>query len=108
MLDVLHFYFEEDNTHASEESMKSQSALRVAVYKMYGQVYQYEYKGKQPKSPADYGYEPENATGSPYDTTVADKPFDPKTEPTKAYTPATDFDPEAAKPFGGVLDAPMG
>ncbi len=102
---MFHYYFEEDNTHTSEDSMKSQSALRVAVYKMYGQTYRYEYKGKQPKSPADYGYEPEN---SPYDTTVADKPFDPKTEPTKAYTPATNFDPDAANPFGGVLDAPAG
>lgn len=106
MFDVIHFYFEEDNKYTSNESMEAHSNLRVELYKMYDKEYPYKYESKQkPKSPADYGYEVEN---SPYDTTVADKPFDPKTEPTKAYTPATDFDPEAGNPFGGVLDAPAG
>ncbi len=90
---------------ASEEAIKAQSAVRVAVYKLYGRTYKFEYHGKKPKSPADYGYDDETL---PYDTSADIKPFDPKTEPTKAYTPATNFDPDAANPFGGVLDAPMG
>lgn len=104
MLDVLHFYFEEDITLTSEDAMKAQSGVRVAVYDLYDKKYPYAYHGKKPKSPAEYGYVDENL---PYDTSAPIKPFDPKTEPTKAYTPATAFDAESANPFGGILDAPM-
>jgi hypothetical protein len=35
-------------------------------------------------------------------------PVDPLKGPTKSYVPPTDFNPDSIKPFGDVLDAPLG
>ena len=104
MVDVLHFYFEEDMNVVSNEQAEAKSKSRVSIYKtLYDREYKYEYKGSSkqtPKSPEDY----ETEDGPD----MADiKPFDPKKEPTKAYFAPTDFDPESSNPFGNGLDAPM-
>ena len=110
MLDVLHYMFEEENSYVSEEHAKSRSAIREAVYgKLYGIPYKYKYveapqKGRLRSNTAmndDYMVQP--ASG---ETDL--KPFDPLAGPTKAYVPPTNFNPDAATPFGDILDAPLG
>ena len=104
MVDVLHYYFEEDMIATSNEQAEAKSKTRVSIYQtMYGRDYKYVYKGdtsQKVKSPEDY----ETEDGPD----MADiKPFDPKREPTKAYFAPTDFDPDSSSPFGNGLDAPM-
>lgn len=104
MLDVIHYFFEQDMDVASSEQAEAKSKTREHIYStLYGTVYKYSYKSSSsstPKNPEDY--ETEDAP-----VTADIKPFDPKREPTKAFIPASDFDPESTTPFGNGLDAPM-
>ena len=116
MLDVIHYLMEEDFHIVSEESMKSRSGIRTSLYMdLYGVKYKYEYVDpKKARSPYQHSYVPEDDTPDTslgyMDESQAAKPFTPREmkPETIPYTPATKFDPEAANPFGGILDAPMG
>lgn len=105
MVDVLHFLFEDDSVHGSEEHMKSQSSVRASIYRtLYNTTYKYEYKDPKSKG-RQYSYSFDSEDG--LDTPI--KPFDPKelNGPTKSFVAPTSFDPAATNPFGGVLDAPV-
>ena len=104
MLDVLHYYFEEDYMSVSLEESQRTSAVRETVYQnMYGREYPYALgNGEAKTSQYDFG-DPEDED---YEDDLADiDPFKPAAKP---YTPATKVNPEAAKPFGNILDAPLG
>jgi hypothetical protein len=85
MLDVVHYFFEEDSRYGSAEEAEAVSAVRSALYGMY---YRYGIKSKIKSSSGDNFYS------------------DP--DEIKPYIPPTQFDPESANPFGAVLDAPIG
>ncbi len=112
MLDVLHFLFEEDSHYTSEESAKSRSALRVVIYpSFYGSAYKYEWKDTKSKQFASTQYIDDDL--SVMDEAEAVKPFNPREmqaerKPTMGAETITQFDPTAANPFSGILDAPVG
>jgi len=90
MLDVIHFFFEEDSRYGSAEEVESVSALRLSLYRnLYGK---------------SYSYGPRNKTGNNTagDSYLADSSV------TKPYIPPTEFNPESFNPYGSVLDAPIG
>lgn len=86
MLDVLHYYFDEDMRYGSLEAAELHSSVRTQMFGvMYGTTYR-------------YGVGQNRTVGS-----------DGEERPTvKPYVPPTEFDADAADPFGGVLDAPIG
>jgi hypothetical protein len=89
MLDVVHYFFEEDSRYSSAEEAEAVSSVRSALYgDMYGTSYRYGIKSKNGKSSAGDTYS------------------DP--DEVKPYIPPTQFDANAANPFGAVLDAPIG
>ena len=97
MLDVVHFLFEEDTIAFSSEHFESREKVRNTVYQT---IYNRPYKYSNGSSSGDYGFDK-------LDDPVNTLP-DIQTE-TKPYFPPTNFDPEAANPFGGALrEAPMG
>ena len=104
MLDVLHFFLEEDSTSMSTaEQAEAKDSIRKSIY---GTMYKTEYK---------YASGNTNTGLSNLDEPFGDDdeiptPIDPfaKSNSVKPYTPATNFDPDAAKPFGSALDAPLG
>lgn len=104
MLDVLHYFFEEDALSSSTaEHAEAKDAVRNSVYMtMYETEYKYGAKksGQSGISELDY----------PLDDDEPPVPIDPfaKSNSVKPFTPATDFDPNSSKPFGRVLDAPLG
>ena len=105
MLDVFHFFFEEDSlSSGTAEHFEAKDSLRSTVY---SSLYNVEYKYKANKtSTTDF-----SELDDPLDDfDEAPVPVDPfkKSNAVKPYTPATTFDPEAAKPFGSILDAPLG
>ena len=100
MLDVMHFYMEEDFSQASTaEQSEAKDKARELIYRsLYNRNYTLARKSSK-------GYETANSTGEFY----ADEEalVDPLKEPTKSYFPSTDFNPESPKPFGDLLDAPI-
>lgn len=106
MLDVLHVFFEESFSHATDEHAQRISATREAVYQtLYGREYPYPYKRESSKKEFD----PESLdTIDDFNLTEPEeiKVFNPKKP--KKYVAPTNFNGESDKPFGGILDAPIG
>lgn len=100
MLDVMHFYMEEDFSQSSTaEQSEAKDKARELIYRsLYNQNYTLARKNKD--------YQTANSSGEFYEDEIV--PVDPLKEPTKSYVPATDFNPNSPKPFGDLLDAPIG
>lgn len=101
MLDVVHVIFEEDYTNVSSaEQVDVKTKVRTILYReFYGKEYTYS------SNKTDYSdLEPEEGLYD-YSDVV---PFDPTKAAIKPFVPSTDFDPDAALPFGKTLDAPLG
>jgi hypothetical protein len=102
MLDVIHVIFEEDYTNAvNGEQVDAKNKVRKIIYR---EFYEKEYKHSFSSSDDYSNLEPEES-GYDYSDVV---PFDPAKAERKPFVPSTDFNPDAALPFGKTLDAPMG
>lgn len=102
MLDVLHYFFEEDMTYASGEAAEAKSKMRTRVYQtLYSKKYNYGYESAEDKNKRIF----EEALAEP-DVVEDIKPFNPKKQPTKGFIPPTQFNPNSENPFGD-LDAPL-
>ena len=101
MVDVLHYFFEEDATRASTaEQSDAIDAIRTQMYLMfYDRTYKY---AKSSVKATDY-----SNLDEPFETEEMPVAFDPIAQRPKPYTPSTDFNPDSSKPFGSVLDAPL-
>ncbi len=85
MLDVIHYYFDEDFRYGSVEAAQLHSNVREQIFGvMYGRTYQ-------------YGLGRNRTVGADGSEELTVKP----------YIPPTEFNPDSANPFGGVLDAPL-
>lgn len=110
MLDVIHYFFEEDVRYTTAEEAKALDQLRTNLYRdLYDRPYKYASKPSSGFSTAggSFDLEPENPEPVSQEEV---KPFNPRQhkEPTKSYIPATALTDDDADPFGGVLDAPIG
>ena len=98
MLDVLHYYFEEDSRYSTAEEAEATSDLRLSLYRqMYDVQYKYAVKTKSSASKNTY-------SGG---TDFNDFPFDEEDLQVKPFVPTT-FDPAAGVDSNGVLDGPLG
>lgn len=103
MVDVLHYFFEEDMMVTSGEQAEAKTRLRVSIYQsMYGKTYKYGYESAESKNKRIF----DEAMMEPDLLTDDIKPFDPIKQPTKGFIPATQFNPDSPAPFGD-LDAPL-
>jgi hypothetical protein len=85
MLDVIHYFFEEDTNFVSQEHAIITDRRRTRLYKyMYDS--EYRYAASEPS-------EDSSSTGS---------------NSVKPYIEPTEFNPEGSNPFGSLLDAPIG
>lgn len=97
MLDVLHYYMETDFRVSTAEQAEARDKTRAIIYK---DLYKKEYKFNSKNN----NYSQTNASG-------LEESFgseDPLKGPTKSYTPPTDFNASSEKPFGDILDSPLG
>ena len=93
MLDVLHFFFEEDYRYSTAEQAKAVEGLRTSLYEtMYHTKYKY-IAGNGGNSNKSFN---------------GDGDFNFDSGKTKSYIPPTDFNPDSGLPFGEVLEAPLG
>jgi hypothetical protein len=87
MLDLIHYFFEEDSRFSTAEEAEAVSQMRSVIYGMlYGTTYKYKV-GKSSNSNVGEGF---------------------NTGETKPYIPPTEFDADSYLPFGNTLDAPLG
>ena len=107
MLDVLHYFFEEDMFYSSAEQAEGRDRAREQIYR---QFYGTEYAYSVSKPSSTYQVNTKN-----FDDVITEeeeeklKPFDPlqKKQPTKPYVPPTRVNANSPLPFGDVLDGPM-
>ena len=98
MLDVLHYLFESDSL-VEKETQDAKVKMRRTIY---GQLYERSYRwGSDTADGRDFGTQ-EVASGERMDFS------EPPRLTHKPYIPPTPIDATAAKPFGNVLDAPLG
>lgn len=107
MLDVLHYYFEEDYMVTSEEQAIYKQRFRKHVYEtLYGSSYayydeSYDTAAKELESGTD-----DLGTSEPEELI---NPFNPREKKeTKAFIEPTLPMENSQKPFGDVLDVPLG
>lgn len=109
LLDALHYMFEDDLAPSSGEQQEARERNREKIYtELYGEE-RYAWATQKDGERRTGG----TPSGVPRVTTASGQqvldgmPDDPEFEH-KAYIPPTEFDPAAGKPFGDVLDAPLG
>ena len=103
MLDVLHYFLEDDMNYSTAEQAEARDKTRSSIY---ADLYHSEYKYASKKEGSNY------ASGAvdfddPQAIEPELKPFEPKKKP-KPYLEPTSMNPNAPKPFGDVLDSPFG
>lgn len=105
MLDVLHYFFEEDMYYSSAEQAEGRDRARQQIYsQFYGSEYPYAITAN--KSNAQGGMTTKNFDLDEEEGVV---PFDPleKSKPTKPFVPPTPVNAKSSQPFGSVLDGPL-
>ena len=114
MLDVLHYFLEEDLQSTTKEEAISKSENRERIYKQfYNTDYKYAHKKIEEfeTSTQQYSTSPTQIDGYDIDASAQElssmRAFSPKDNPAKPFVPATDFDGTAEQPFGALLDAPL-
>lgn len=109
MLDVIHFFFEEDLNVISAESAEAKTQIRSVIYES---LYEKTYKYKINSSGRKYNRAEDNLPDDGfYGEEEEEKeiiPFDPVNNFVKPYTPPTEFNPNSSLPFGRDLDPPIG
>lgn len=107
MLDVLHYFFEEDMFYSSAEQAEGRDRARQQIYR---QFYESEYPYAVAGSSSNYQGSVRN-----FDEAITEEeeakltPFDPlqKKQPTKPYVPPTRVNANSPLPFGDALDGPL-
>lgn len=100
MLDVLHYFFEDDLNYSTAEQAEARDRTRSALYEdLYNSTYNYATTKGNAKS-----FDEIKDFDTPQEKLP--EPFSPASKP-KPYVAPTRFDPESVKPFGTVLDAPF-
>lgn len=102
MLDVLHYFFEDEISGVSPEHVEVRDHMRKTVYEeFYGRAYAYDKTAS-----GDRGLDglDDELGGTPFEPEAPINPFSPRT---RTYVPATNFNPDAVTPFGDILDAPI-
>ncbi len=107
MLDVIHYFFEDDLNYSTPEQAEARDKMRSSLY---GQLYQTTYKyatgaGSKTSRAKDFSVDDEIQPVELKERKIDS--FNPAAPP-KPYVAPTQVNENAARPFGNVLDAPLG
>lgn len=106
MVDVLHYFFEEDTLrYSSGEQAEAASKFRTSFYDMYDIEYKYAISVSKDGVQATSGGRKYIEKNEDYDLDDV-TPWTPN-KAIKPYVPPTQMDADSSDPFGGVLDAPI-
>lgn len=105
MLDILHFFFEEDQVNATQELKNQKSDVRDNMYRLlYGVDYAYKLD-KVETDATDMSFLEDEDDSPPDDSDI--KPFSPKRQGVKPFIPVNQPTEDGIQPFGNTLDAPL-
>jgi hypothetical protein len=108
MLDVIHYFFEEDFRYSTNEESIYKDEFRKSFYK---KVYKYDYRYVSESETSDRAYRDFDADAmeeadAPQETI---EPFNPRArKSSKAFIEATPIVGDESTPFGSILDGPIG
>lgn len=105
MLDIIHFFFEEDLMADSKEEIENKTRVRSIVYRDF---YQKAYKYGNTGSDKSYNYSTASDGYLGEEEEADDIIDDPIKQSTKPYSPPTEFNPNSSNPFGKVVEPPLG
>lgn len=102
-LDVIHVIFEEDLMAATKEEIDNKHIVRKRLYR---ELYDTTYKYGVDSADESYNYSTasDGFIGEPED----DKVEKPTKQAKKPYIPPTDINPNSTKPFGKMIEPPLG
>jgi hypothetical protein len=104
MLDVVHYFFEEDMNYSTAEQAKAHEKIRISVYKnLYNETYKYASSSSKSYVSAASNDEFFASPEEKQDNLSDVKPFNPRGKTTKPFTPSTDV-----SRLSSVLDDPLG
>ena len=87
MLDVLHYFLDEDMRYGSTEGLQIHDSVRTSLFtNLYGRPYKYSASGNK--------------------TTVSQQSYGD--DEVKPFIPPTEMNDDGSLPFGDLLDAPIG
>lgn len=101
MLDVIHYFFEDDLRFTSGEEYEASNSVRSYIYEnMYDRPYRYKGDSIRSQTKGGRSYVDKNASWD----NLPDE-FGPKES--KPFIPPTQVNADAYLPFGDALDAPL-
>ena len=104
MLDVIHYFFEEDMNYSTAEQAKAHEKIRISVHRnLYNETYKYASSSSRSYSRASANDEFFASPEEPLDDLGDVKPFNPRKKATKPFIPSTDV-----SQLGSVLERPLG
>ena len=103
MLDVVHYFFEEDIRNLSKEQIEHNNSVRDSIYE---NLYDGKYKRVFTKTKSSNSYDFDSEL-EPEDAEEPIKPFNPRAGKTKNYMAPTPVFNNPAKPFGNILEEPL-
>jgi hypothetical protein len=108
MLDVIHYFFEDDYRYSTNEESIYKDEFRKSFYsRVYNYTYKYASEDRESsQSYRDFDAELGNSTDEPEEII---QPFSPREQKaTKAFIEATPMVGDEVRPFGSILDSPIG
>jgi hypothetical protein len=107
MLDVIHYFFEDDYRYSTNEESIYKDEFRKSFY---SQMYSYKYKYSSEDSQGRDSYRDFDVEAPESLTEVEEviEPFSPRErKASKAFIEATPMVGDEIKPFGSILDGPI-
>jgi hypothetical protein len=105
MLDVLHYFFEDDLNYSTAEQAEARDKMRASLYgQLYNTTYRYSSGANSSRTARNFDVDEEIKPVELKERKVDS--FNPAIPP-KPYVAPTPVNVNSAKPFGSVLDAPL-
>lgn len=107
MLDVVHYFFEEDHRYSTFEEASFKDQFRSSIFKnLYDS--NYAFGSTDGSETTDYRSGQIDSELSAEATPEIIEPFNPRAKNVKGYVPPTNLNENSSKPFGSILDEPLG
>lgn len=108
MLDVLHYFLEDDFRYSSEYEPLYKDNFRKNIYKsLYGVEYKYMSNEEEEKDLSNDNIAGLDGPEEPLEPEEIIEPFNPRKASVKPYIEPTQVT-DGQLPFGSILDQPMG
>jgi hypothetical protein len=106
MLDVIHYYFEQDHRYSTFEEASFKDQFRSSIFK---NLYESEYAfGQSNEDTPDYTNQDTDLDAPLEINQEVIEPFNPRAKSVKGFIQPTNLNENSAKPFGSILDEPLG